>query len=298
MKRTKNLLALLLAALLAFGIGVPATAAGVNAPAEYAIPYGEDFTLQAQIPVPAGVNVSYQWYYYENNEIRRDIQGATGPTLSVAYGAPYYPSHNPYSPSLRFDRDYFVDAAFTGGDVDATVRGWAEVVMTMPFVAMQDSYSFPFGSDIVVDARRQLPPGVEVSYEWYVAGQKIAGESGPVLTLRPGDAGYPASEKPFLAGTWELTVYQDFTVKNGQGEVVETYPQYDSAQVTIEPERKPGFFEFLWYLFVTPLESAFYGTVAYGLISGGFLFLLAPVLFPYIYFVNFAAILQWGFGLL
>jgi len=131
MKHLRKSLALLLALMLAFGIGAPAMAeeieheeiafeaeAAMEASAEIAeapveasavdwkdfyiithpqsqkIPRGESFTLNIEVNIPDGVEVTYKWYTYG----WQPIEGATTPTLQLTPDDAYYPkAGNPYS---------------------------------------------------------------------------------------------------------------------------------------------------------------------------------------------------------
>jgi len=103
MKHAKKLLALLLAFIMAFGIGVSAMAAEtiydpflVPQPWDQTITNGDSFTLSIEVDVPEGWQAEYQWFEgsyrgFEGHP-KIDIQGAAAPILSLSPGNPAYPS--------------------------------------------------------------------------------------------------------------------------------------------------------------------------------------------------------------
>jgi|GEM_PF-1315061 len=133
MKHLRNPLALLLALMLAFGIGASAmaeeieleTEAAMESPAEIAeapvtpsavdwnglyvitdlpedlyVPRGESFTLSVEISVPDAVEVKYQWYVGYGDYV--PIEGATSPTLQLSSNDAYYPkAGNPHSQIVK-----------------------------------------------------------------------------------------------------------------------------------------------------------------------------------------------------
>ena len=118
----KKLLALLLSALLVFGLSAPAAAVSrdditITGPEE-PVPYGESFTLRASVNLPDGVEVaSYQWRYFSNSDHR--IDGATDAALRVALGDASYPEASaPYWPAMR---NYGCDVTFAEKDTDGSV---------------------------------------------------------------------------------------------------------------------------------------------------------------------------------
>ena len=115
MKHVKKLLALLLAIIMAFGIGVSALAEEplpqiITQPRDQTITNGDSFTLSIEMVVPAGWAVEYQWvvvYYNAYGEIRaEEIPGATQPSLRLSPGGAFYPPYPPeakrYGSSLNY----------------------------------------------------------------------------------------------------------------------------------------------------------------------------------------------------
>jgi len=91
MKYAKKLLALLLACVMAFGLGVSALATGeapyiVTQSQNLTIAHGDSITLSVEVYVPTGWAVEYQWFFSSQK-----IQGATEPILRLSPGDPCYP---------------------------------------------------------------------------------------------------------------------------------------------------------------------------------------------------------------
>ncbi|MCL2300738.1 MAG: hypothetical protein FWC27_11420 [Firmicutes bacterium] len=107
MKHAKKLLALLLAFVMAVGLGVSVLAEEplpdiITQPRSQTITNGDSFTLSVEMYVPAGWAVEYQWVvvsYGVYEEIRaEEIQGATQQSLRLSPGDPFYP---PYPPEAK-----------------------------------------------------------------------------------------------------------------------------------------------------------------------------------------------------
>ena len=97
MKHTKTLLALLLAALLALGVGVPAMAVSagdikISITGPDTVPYGEAFTLNLSIdePLPEGVEITnYRWRAASTTGTI--LEGPEEATLHVTSKDSFYP---------------------------------------------------------------------------------------------------------------------------------------------------------------------------------------------------------------
>jgi len=157
----------------------------------------------------------------------------------------------------------------------------------------------PYGEAFSLSAAVEVPEEIEivsVSFRWRVGADwrmLIEGATQSVLHVTSNDSFYPSAPEPFSHARAYFICEIDFTGRDTDGNSIETtYSQ--SFIVTFEPERM-NFFVYLWYLLKEPFVNAFVGVFAYGLISGGFLFLFAPFIFLLVYFVNLAAILQYGF---
>ena len=133
----KKLLSLLVAALVAFALCAPAMALTrediiITGPAE-TVPFGEAFTLRADVALPDGVEiVSYQWKYYSYSA--HPIDGATDAVVRVAPGDAYPEASQPYVAATRV---YFCDVTFAETDTDGNVTNtfdlssqWSRVDIT------------------------------------------------------------------------------------------------------------------------------------------------------------------------
>jgi len=98
MKFTKHILAVFLALVLTLGLALPAMAA-VNwdafmftqRPKDITIKYGDSFTLSAEVRVPEGAEVEYQWYYFSGRSVL--IENATTKELHLDPDSPFYPQN-------------------------------------------------------------------------------------------------------------------------------------------------------------------------------------------------------------
>ena len=125
MKHAKKLLALLLACVMAFGLGVSALAEEplpqiITQPRDQTITNGDSFTLSIEMVVPAGWAVEYQWvvvYYNAYGEIRaEEIQGATQPILRLSPGDAFYPPYPPEAKRYGSSLNYRCDITVRNGD--------------------------------------------------------------------------------------------------------------------------------------------------------------------------------------
>jgi len=97
MKHAKKLLALLLAFVMAFGMGVSALATEapriVTHPQNQKITHGESCTLSVDVYVPAGWAAEYQWL---KGYPPATIHGETGESLRLSPGDSFYPPGKKY----------------------------------------------------------------------------------------------------------------------------------------------------------------------------------------------------------
>jgi len=314
MKHPKRLLAFLLALAMVLTLTMPAFAdddnstvtiiledenmpAGasvtITSPAEYTIPYGKSFTLHAEVTAPTGMDVSYQWdgyYWYTSYE----IEHATGPELTVLPGEPHYPRRDGNKDDLFFRMGYQLTVVFTEEGADS-------IVVTSPRSYVQMALSYidktpyqmvvPYGSDIIINEQMDLPPEVEVSYEWFATGEKIEGVTGQVLSLSPGDAYYPKERSSVDFLNRFLSAYQSygyiatFTIRNEKGDVVETFEKrpFFSYSVSIEPERKLNPIEqMLFEVFLMPIITtlSWPALMTVSTIAWVFPIILLPIILP------------------
>jgi len=127
MKTTKKLLALLLAAVLALGLGAPASALGLEEdwPAfaitaqtqDMEVPYGESFTLRVELNIPNGLTVGYAWYRELSGNTVTEIGNSDAPALTLSPGSPHYPTSG--KPYLAASETYFCRIV----DMDKTGNG-------------------------------------------------------------------------------------------------------------------------------------------------------------------------------
>ncbi|MCL2494578.1 MAG: hypothetical protein FWE98_02830 [Oscillospiraceae bacterium] len=129
MKHTKTLLALLLAALLALGVGVPAMATSslsshlftITGP-EGPIHFGEAFTLTAEADVPDEIEIlSYGWRFDTVSEtgilMEHEIEG---PVLHVTSDERYYPkAMHPFHIAVA---TYVCEVTYVEKDLDGNIE--------------------------------------------------------------------------------------------------------------------------------------------------------------------------------
>jgi hypothetical protein len=103
-------------------------------PREMSAKYGETFTLNAQVVIPQGVAVEYQWYTGGMGEI--EIAGATDAALRLRPDDEHYPAL-PYVGSSRTSY-YFCEASATQKDGDGHVIA-AKTLWVRAEVSLKDS---------------------------------------------------------------------------------------------------------------------------------------------------------------
>ena len=91
------------------------------------VPFGDGFTLNSQGDIPAWVDVSYEWWYTHDlsdpaNAKWTKIEGAHGPSISVAPGDAHYPPQpgKPYDKTVGY---YDCRAAFVMHDQQGNEAG-------------------------------------------------------------------------------------------------------------------------------------------------------------------------------
>jgi len=308
---------LLLALALALGLAVPAMAEdesgtitktvnspdmpsgasiAITRPVDYSVPYNTSFIISAEVTAPPEMEVSLQWEYllYPSYSRIFAIEDATEPELTVTPGTPYYPIKNGNRSDLEFIMGYRLIAAFTWEDEGSVVVTCPMhiIQMSIPYVEQQ-SYRIdvPYGADAVIDARLELPPGVEATYEWRTGSSYgrnlIEGTDGPVLILRPGDPEYPQLNNNLLVRLVNryTPAYKSYcyratvTVRDEHGEVIDAFIHFpfNDYGVSIEPQRPLSFFEqSLVRLFLLPPFAAL---ATPWLILAGSIAFIVPIMF-------------------
>jgi len=303
MQHAKKVLAMLLAIVLAMGLSMPATAEEegtstqsegsvfVIGPARESLPYGESFTLSAQIIPPEGMEaVAYQWWYrfdIPGDRLRR-VENAIEPELTVLHGEAHYPIRSPEFWPLWCVAFYRLEVIFVGWEPDgseflSSIRSRSfEVAMRVDFVETPQKI-FPYGANIVFDVSRKLPAGVEASYEWWVGTRDtpVEGITGSVLVIPPDSPHYPPqASRPYHGALRRYGYQATFTVRNEQGEVIDTFSYTSSDNyLRIEPQRGPNFFERIWLFIYTPIEMAMAMTVVGIIMSMGAMLPFTPLIF-------------------
>ena len=126
MKRTKTLLALLLALAMAFTLALPAMAASRKrndikitvTGHEKFLPFGSPFTLRVSVDMPDGVEIeSYQWGMWYGGF--GGLEGETDSVLHAAPGDDIYP--NAYKPYLYSGQRYHCVVTFVEKDASGNV---------------------------------------------------------------------------------------------------------------------------------------------------------------------------------
>jgi len=270
----------------------PGTTVTISYPRDDTVKYGDSFTISAEVSAPPDVQVSYQWAGNRyRNTAPNAIAGATEPELTIQFGNLYYPKYDLLADTMTFYGEYAVSITFAGQDIDTTVKGNMEVTATMDYIAAQKEMTVPHGSDVTIDARWDLPPGVEVSYQWRASSRGFGSTimedvTEPKFTLSPGSKYYP-SEPEFAYFPAQATYgyIATFTVKNEQDEVVNTFT-CNSGQifkVTVEAERGPTFFEKMnmWFMkyVVNPLMNGATAALGLTVLSVGLFLPFTPVIF-------------------
>jgi len=133
MKFTKRILAALLTLALALTLALPAAAITRDAITltgpDQPVPYGESFTLSVSVDLPDGVEVeSYQWGW------QKQIDGATGPSLTVTPDDEFYPeADKPYSSARRryWCRITFVEKDTDGNVIDTVMIAGNDIDVTV-----------------------------------------------------------------------------------------------------------------------------------------------------------------------
>jgi|GEM_PF-5106142 len=105
MKHLKKLFALMLAFILALGIGTPAMALEeedtfrvITGNQRITLPYGSEIDFGVELYLPEGWTVEYEWW----SDPVTDLTGATGPTMHFSPGDAGYPvAGRPYESAWR-----------------------------------------------------------------------------------------------------------------------------------------------------------------------------------------------------
>jgi len=262
----KKPLTLLLALVIAIGLGVPAMAAPgfsiVAQPRDTTINFGESFTLSVEAEGPAGQSAAYQWRRV-GGSWNYSIPGATGPTLHLSYGDDAYPDAFPRNDSYAPASYQCVITLVPGNETLTSARA---TVAVRPIILTQPrSLNIGARESFTLGVEAQAAPGWELTYQWVKWGYgDIAGATGPSLRLSDGDPAYPEAVISIGSATGYydcvITVFQ----RDGSGNKINEASFYS---LTGRVERKLNFGEFIRY--------------AFGLATNGvFAILLFPIVFP------------------
>ena len=169
---------------------------------------------------------------------------------------------------------------------------WDDVTVSYPQASFDSHYMVAYGESFTLTIEATLPDDVEISYQWWYSPEGkglelIEGATGPYFSSSPGDIHYPnpmtdevfIADKPFSPqfGYYECTITLER--KDTNGVVIDTYDAAtDTMVVEVEAEREMTLWERFWY---NGIIRGFGLVVAFGTMSGGLGYLVAPILYPF-----------------
>lgn len=175
---------------------------------------------------------------------------------------------------------------------------WDDVTVSYPQASFDNHYMVAYGESFTLAIEATLPDDVEISYQWWYSPEgkgleMIEGETGSCFSSSPGDIHYPnpmtsevfIADKPFSPqfGYYECTITLER--KDTNGVVIDTYDaETNTIVVEVEAEREMTLWERVWY---NGIVRGFGLVVAFGIISGGLGFLVAPILYPFAVIITF-----------
>ncbi|MCL2495238.1 MAG: hypothetical protein FWE98_06235 [Oscillospiraceae bacterium] len=259
MKHAKKPLALLLALVIALGLGVSAMAEEeldvpyiITQPQNQNLPYGAAITLSVEVYLPEGWTAEYQWYirhrWFQEYGFTNDkyiLDGATEPTLLLSPGDPWYTIYWFYEEGI--DYTFFCEVTFAGAyqtlnSDNARVIVAEKTADDLPYVITSPKdLTIRSGRSFILSVEVYVPKGWTVEYEWFVGNQEPQFGPGTVTTkpsilVARGDPGYF-----FRWG--RASYYCNITAYDKDGDPFQLPQQY--ASVTAK-SLADGFLSTLW----------------------------------------------------
>lgn len=244
MKRTKTLLVLLLAALLASGIGVPATAADASG-----IPISPK-----DISLISGGQLDYAC---EITFVLKDGQGDVADSATIR--------SNVYNVYILSQWRYYDNVA------------WPED-FTIPY---GETFTLRIGVDAPEGIEVSYAWTYWARFNSQTEGSVvIRSAKGPELRCAPGDLYYPNPDAPYLSAKREFLCDITLVEKDAEGNAIHTETFHKKVTVTMEPEREKNLLETIWTDYIVAPAANGYGIALWGiLLTGPLGMLLFPVVF-------------------